>query len=64
MADRMVSGTLFVLLSAIFGGYAMGALFAAYRAGNRTVWIEKAVQGGFGMIVSFLFADLVAHLLG
>ena len=62
MEDRIASGAVFVVLSSVFGGYGMGALLAAYRAGDQTAWIEKAVQGGFGVIVSLLFADLVVHL--
>jgi hypothetical protein len=62
MDDRVLSGVTFVVLSAIFGGYALAALLAAYRAGNHRVWIEQAIQGGCGVVVSAFFADLVMRL--
>jgi hypothetical protein len=63
MEDRIVSGATLAVLSAIFGVYGIGMLIAAYRATDHGVWTQRAVQGGFGLILSSLFADVVTALL-
>ena len=64
MEDRILSGAVFVVLSAIFGGHGIAALLAAYRTDNQSVWTEKALQGGLGVTAGALFADVVARLFG
>jgi hypothetical protein len=50
-------------LSVSFGGHGMLILLVAYRAHDQTAWVEKAVQADLGVIASFIFASLVAHLI-
>ena len=49
MDDRILSGALFVVLSAVFGRHGIGALPTAYSTGDRTAWTEQAIQGGLGV---------------
>ena len=49
MDDRILSGALFVVLSAVFGRHGIGALLTAYHTGDRTAWTEQAIQGGLGV---------------
>jgi len=62
MDDRILSGALFVVLSAVFGSHGMGALLTGYRTGDRTAWTEQAVRGGLGVTASVLFADIATSL--
>ena len=62
MDDRILSGALFVLLSAVFGSHGLGALLTAYRTVDRTAWTEQAVQGCLGVTASVLLADIATSL--
>jgi hypothetical protein len=63
MDARILSGSMFVMLSAIFGGYGIVSLIGAYRTGDRTAWADKAVQGCLGVIAGGLFADLSTRFI-
>jgi hypothetical protein len=63
MEDRILSGTIFVILSVAFGSFGTWALLAAYRTDDRTAWTEQAVQAGLGVIASFIFASLATRLI-
>ena len=63
MDARILSGSMFVMLSAIFGGYGIVSLIGAYRTGDRTAWADKAVQGCLGVIAGGLFADLSTRFM-
>jgi len=54
---------MFVVLSAVFGGYGVASLIGAYRTGDRTAWADKAVQGCMGVIAGGLFADLSTRFM-
>ena len=62
MDDRILSGALFVVLSAAFGSHGIGALLTANRTGDRTAWTEQAIQGGLGVTASVLLADIATTL--
>jgi hypothetical protein len=62
MDDRILSGALFVVLSAVFGSHGIGALLTAYHTGDRTAWTEQAIQGGLGVTASVLIADIATSL--
>ena len=63
MDERILSGLVFIVLSAIFGTYGMWSLLVAYRTGDRTAWTDMASQGGLGTIASGIFADLATRLV-
>jgi hypothetical protein len=62
MDDRILSGALFVVLSAVFGSHGIEALLTAYRTDDRTAWTEQAMQGGLGVTASVLLADIAASM--
>jgi hypothetical protein len=63
MDARILSGSMFVMLSAVFAGYGVMSLIGAYRTGDRTAWADKAVQGVLGVMGSGLFADLSTRFM-
>ena len=63
MDERILSGFMFIVLSAIFGTYGMWSLLVAYRTGDRTAWTDMALQGGLGAIAIGIFADLATQLM-
>jgi hypothetical protein len=62
MQDRILSATLLVVLSVIFGGHGIGMLIAAYRTVNASAWTEKAVLASIAVIASALLGHVVAGL--
>jgi hypothetical protein len=62
MEERVLSGSVLFVLSLICGAYGVRELFLAYRAGSLSVWIETAIRGGSGVIVSGCFAVLIERL--
>jgi hypothetical protein len=62
MDERIFSGFMFIVLSAIFGGYGMWSLLVAYRTGDRTAWTDMAIQGGLGVIASGIFAGISTRM--
>ena len=62
MSDRTLSSAGLIVLTVIFGVYGIGMLVGAYRTADQTAWMEKAVQGGLGVMASALFANVVAGL--
>jgi hypothetical protein len=62
MEDRVLSGAVLAVLSTMFGIYGLWQLFAAYRTGSLNAWVERAIQGGTGVVVSGFFAVLVVRL--
>jgi hypothetical protein len=63
MDERILSGLMFIVLSAIFGTHGIWSLRVAYRTGDRTAWTNLALQGGLGAIASGIFADLATQLM-
>ena len=63
MDERILTGAMCVLLSAIFGGHGLWSLVIAYRTGDHAAWTERALQGVLGAMASGIFADLSAHLI-
>jgi hypothetical protein len=63
MEDRILSGSVFLVLSASFGGCGLWTLLEAYRTGDPTAWTDKAVRGGLCVMGSFVFAQLLTRLI-
>jgi hypothetical protein len=63
MGERMLTGFMLIVLSAIFGINGLWSLLVAYRSGDRTAWTDMALQGGLGAIASGIFADLATRLM-
>ena len=63
MDERILTGFMLIVLSAIFGSYGMWSLLVAYRTGDRAAWTDMALQGGLGAIASGITADLATWLM-
>jgi hypothetical protein len=63
MDERILSGCMFIALSAIFAGHGVWSLLVAYRTSDRRAWTDRAIQGGIGMIAGGFFADLSARIM-
>ena len=58
MDERILTGFMLIVLSAISGGYGMWSLLVAYRTGDRAAWTGMALQGGLGAIASGILPTL------
>jgi hypothetical protein len=63
MDDWMLSGIMFVGLSALFGSYGILTLVGAYRASNLTVWGRMAIMGGVSVLLSAFLGNIAATLV-
>jgi hypothetical protein len=56
MRGDPIAPVFFAALSGLFGCYGVRELARAYRLGSLEEWIEKAVSGTGGLLLSALFA--------